>query len=162
MLRHQSRHVHATILQHLQVNLDNDGWVTPPINFGGPAVTLLDYQPMEAGETPAFNTVAVSLGDQNADLDAELGGGLTATAYTLFVDVYAEKAPIAIALSDDIKGYLTHEIIALRDFTSDPAGVATDAQIEFEDVIVEVLTSATTTVDKRSWRAVKATAVCYH
>jgi hypothetical protein len=56
---------------------------------------------------------------------------------------------------------LTSEVIPLRDFTTDPAGVVTDSQIEFEDVLVEQIPTATTTLDKRSWRAVKATAVCF-
>lgn len=161
-MRHRQRHVHASIVQFLRTNLDTDGWITPPVNFGGPSVIVLDYQPMEAGETPAYNTVAVSMGDENPDVAAELGGGLTRTEYTVFVDVVTEKVPVAVALADDIKAYLTDEIIPLRDFTTDTAGVVTTAQIEFESVLVEVIATATTTLDKRSWRAVKATAVCYH
>lgn len=160
-MRHRQRHVHATIVQYLKANLDNDGWITAPINFGTTPVTVLDYMPLEAGETPAFNTVSISMGDQNEDVPAELGGGLTLVEYTVFVDIYAINVPIGIAIAEDVKGYLTEEIIPVRDFTTTADGVVTDEQIEFESVVVEVIPGSGV-MDKRSWRAVKATAVCYY
>lgn len=161
-MRHRQRHVHATIVRHVRETLTSSGWVNDPVNFGSTAVTLLDYEPQQAGETPALNTVAVSIGDQGEDAAYELGGGLTVCPYVVFVDVYGESEPIGIAISEDIKEALNYEIVALRDFTTDAAGVETSGQIEFESVIVETIPTATTTLDKRSWRSVKATAVCYY
>jgi hypothetical protein len=160
-MRFRQRHLHATIVGHIRSALTTGGWLSEPVNFGTTPVTLLDYEPQQAGETPAFNTVAVSIGHQGADEDFELGGGLATCSYTVFVDIYGESEPIGVAIGDDIKDCLTNMVVALRDFTADPAGVEVEAQIEFEDVMVETLTSAASTLDKRSWRAVKATAVCF-
>lgn len=160
-MRHRQRHLHATVVRHIRTALTSGGWVDAPVNFGTTPVTVIDYEPQQAGETPALNTVAVSIGDQGADEEYELGGGISTCSYTLFVDIYGENEPIGVAIGDDIKDALTDTIIALRDFTTDAAGVDTEAQIEFEMVIVETVPTATSTLDKRSWRSVKATAVCF-
>jgi hypothetical protein len=159
-MRFRERHVHATIVKHVTDTLTTLGWVNPPINFGTTPVTFLDYQPLEAGQTPAFNTVAISMGDQSDNEEYELGG-LLACRYTVFIDVYGENAPIGISIAEDIKDALSGRVIGLLDFTSNAAGDATDAELEFQSVVVENIPTATTTIDKRTWRAVKATAVCY-
>ena len=161
-MRHRQRHLHATIVQYLSANLDYDGWITAPVNFGTTPVTIMDYQPLEAGETPPLNTVAISVGGQGDDEGQQLGGGLVACRYTLFIDVFAASEPIGVAIADDVKGYLVDEILPLRDFTNDAAGVVVDgSEIEFEHTMVEKIPSAASTLDKRTWRSVKTQAVCY-
>lgn len=160
-MRHRQRHLHYTILKHLREELTLLGWTSGDGNFGSPLVTFLDYEPIEAGKTPALNTVAVSMGDQGEDTAFEMGGGMYECRYTVFVDIYPANEPIGVALADDIKFAMVDEIIPLKVFTTDPNGVEVDAQIEFDDVMVEVIPSAASTLDKRSWRAVKATAVCF-
>jgi hypothetical protein len=160
-MRHRQRHLHATVLDHIRTELAVDGWLAAPVNFAATAVTLIDYEPQEAGETPAMNTVAVSIGDQGTDEVEELGGGISSCSYTVFVDVYGENEPIGVAISDDVKQGLVNQVIPLKDFTHSADGVETDAQVEFEMVLVEVIPSAASTLDKRSWRAVKATAVVF-
>lgn len=160
-IRHRQRHLHATIFRHIRLALDEDGWLQAPVNFGSVPVTLLDYEPQEAGETPAYNTVAVSIGHQGSDDAYELGGGVYECRYTVFIDVYPTKEPIGVAIADDIKAAINDRTIPLRVFTSNADGDEVDAVIEFEDVMVETIPSAASTLDKRSWRAVKATAVAY-
>lgn len=161
-MRHRQRHLHKTVVEHVRQTLLDTAWLGPgPINWGEPAVTLLEYEPQEAGETPARNTVAISIGNQNEDENEELGGGLHSCRYTLFIDIYPTRDPIGVAIADDIKFELVETIIPLLDFTTDPAGVPTPAQIEFETVVVEAIPTTSSTLDKRVWRAVKATAVCY-
>lgn len=160
-MRHRQRHVHKTILEHVRAELTEVGWFAEPAPFGGNRVLLLDYEPQRAGETPALNTVAVSIGEQGEDLAHELGGGVTRCDYVVFIDVYPTSEPIGVAIGDDIKQALVDRVIALRDYTADAAGAVTDAQIEFEHVIVEDIPTSTSTLDKRSWRSVKATACCY-
>lgn len=160
-MRHRERHVHETILQHVKAGLGDLGWFADPVPFGTVAVEVVGYQPLEAGETPSYNTVAVSMGDSTADLPFELGGGLSVCNYPFFVDVYGASEPIGVAIANDIKDALTDQIIGLRDYTTTSAGVPTDAQIEFDLVMTEKIPTATTTLDKRSWRSVKATAVLY-
>lgn len=159
-MRHRQRHVHHTIYRHVEAALAAGGWMsTPP--YGAEPVTMLDYEPLEAGHTPALNTVAVSIGHQGEDEDRELGGGLSSCDYTVFIDVFGENEPIGISIADDVKQALVGRTIRLRDYTTDAAGVETDAQIEFNFTVVEKIPTATTTIDKRTWRAVKTTAVCF-
>lgn len=160
-MRHRQRHVHKTILEYVRTGLTAYGWMTDPAPFGGPKVTLIDYEPISAGETPEFNTVAVSIGNQGEDKPFELGAGLYETRYAMFVDVFPTNEAVGVALAEDLKDLLSEEVITLRDWTHNPAGDLTTDQIEFEYVLVEVIPTATTTVDKRSWRSVKATACLY-
>lgn len=160
-MRHRQRHLHKTILEHVRTHLASVDWFDEAAPFGTVAVNLMDYEPQEAGETPPMNTVAVSIGDQGEDEPHELGGGLYRCEYVVFLDVYAASEPIGVAIADDIKDCLVDRIIPLRDYTTDAAGLVVDAQIEFEHVIVEHFPAATSTLDKRSWRSVKATACCY-
>lgn len=160
-IRHRQRQVHATIVRHLRLALDADGWLTPPINFGSNPVTLLDYEPQQAGETPAYNTVAVSIGSQGSDDPFELGGGIYECRYTVFIDVYPTKEPIGVAIADDIKAAISEQVIPLRVFTQNPDGEEIEAQIEFENILIETIPSTAGLLDKRSWRSVKATATCF-
>lgn len=160
-MRHQERHLHQTIVKHLQAALTNLDWFEDPAPFGAEPATLIGYQPLEAGETPAYNTVAVTMGDSTASEAFELGGGLYMRSYAVFVDVYGESEPVGAAIADDIRDSLTDHLIALKDFTYTSAGEVTDAQVEFESVMTERVPTATTTLDKRTWRSVKATAVVY-
>lgn len=159
-MRHRERHVHETIVQHVTAALEALGWFTDPAPFGTVPVEVIGYQPLEAGETPPRNTVAISMGDSTEDKPYELGGGLYVCTYPFFVDVYGSNEPIGVSIANDIKDALTEEIIPLRDYTTTSAGVVTDAQIEFELVTTEKIPT-TTTLDKRSWRSVKAMAVTY-
>lgn len=158
-MRHRQRHVHATIVGHVIDQMTALGWVNDPVNFATTPVTVLDYEPQQAGETPALNTVAVSIDHEGADEEYELGG-LETVEYTVFIDVYAENEPIGIAISTDIKDSIKHAALSVLDFTQTPAAV-TDSYMEFEHVIVETIPTATTTLDKRTWRSVKAMAVVY-
>lgn len=161
VLRHRQRHVHATIVAHVNEILTGFGWKSSPAPFRTTPVTVLDYEPQKAGITPQANTVAVSIDEEGEDVAFELGGGVYTCPYTTFIDIYPASEPVGIALAGDLKHELTEGIIPLRDFTSDPDGEVVDAQIEFEHTLVEIPPIATTSVDKRNWRVVKTTAVCY-
>lgn len=160
-MRHRQRHVHKTILEYLRAQLDDGDWFGDPAPYGATPVTLIDYEPQEAGHTPELNTVAVSMGYQGEDLPEEMGGGLHRCEYAVFFDVYGESEPIAVSIADDIKQAINGNIISLLNYTTEAEGEATDAQIEFEDIEVDKPPVATTTLDKRSWRVVKATACVY-
>jgi hypothetical protein len=158
-MRHQQRHVHATIVKHVTDQLTSLGWVNDPVNFGTTPVTVLDYEPQQAGETPEINTVAISIGHEGEDEAYELGG-LSQVEYVLFIDVYPENESIGIALAADIKDSIKYAGLQVLDFSQSPPAT-TDAYLEFEMVLVEVVPTATTTLDKRSWRSVKATVCCF-
>lgn len=159
-LRFRQRHVHRTIRDYVQSGLTNLGWVDEPVNFGTTPVTFIDVQPEEAGISIAPNTVALTLGDEPADRDEELGAGLRSCAYTVFVDVYGADAPTAISIASDVRDLLRDQIIALADYTTDVNGATTASTIEFETVIIEK--PATVVLDNRHWRVVKATATLYY
>jgi hypothetical protein len=160
-MRFRSRHVHETLKQYVTDTLTSQGWVSAPVNFGTTPVTVLGHMPLEAGETPAPNTVAVSLGDESKQEDEELGAGLQSVRYVFFVDVWGATEGVGESIAQDVKDAFVNKVLTLRDFTSDADGTATTDQLEFEMVVVEKIASATTTVDKRTWRSVKGTAVCY-
>jgi hypothetical protein len=159
-LRFRQRHVHETCLHYIRTALDDLGWRTPPINFGTRPVTLLEYQPEEAGAQVVPNTVAVTMGDEPEDVDEELGAGLQSCDYTLFVDVYGANAPVASSIASDLKAALKNRLIPMRDYSTEDAGVATQHTIEFNTVMIDRPTP-TGGVDKRYWRVVKATATLY-
>ncbi len=161
-MRHRERHVLQTIVDHLRGVLTGGGWMDEPGLFGGPVVTLVDVQPVEAGVTPDPNTVAVTFGDQGEDLPEEMGDGLMTTSFTLFVDIFPTDASVGRALAGDIKDGLTDQVIPVRDYSALSAGEVTDEQIEFEHVLVETIPTGATLLDKRTWRVVKAMAVTYH
>lgn len=160
-MRFRPRHVHQTVVEALTVELTARGWVNSPVNFGAVPITIVDYQPIEAGENIAVNTVAISMGDETATDPFELGAGLREVSWPVFVDVYPTSESLGLSVADDVKSYLTDLQLPLRDFTTNSNGTPTSEWLEFEDVMVEKLTS-NSTIDKRIWRSVKSTVTCYH
>lgn len=156
-MRHRERHVHKTLFEHVRTTLEDTGWLSDPVNFGAHPITLIDFEPLEAGQQIAPNTVAVSMGDQGKAVEAELGA-LRMLPFTLFVDVHAENESIGTALADDIRDALEDLFLPLHDWA---AGQDTEETIELESVVVEKIAS-TVTADRRTWRAVKAMAYLYY
>lgn len=160
-LRFRIRHVHKTIADHIEAQMALLGWVTPPVNFDTTPMTFLEFQPDEAGKTIAPNTVAITLGDEGAAEDMEMGDGLREVAYPLFIDIYGANQSIAASIASDIKTLVEDTYLKVRDFTTNPAGVETQEQIELDkdDVTVERPAAATGATDsRRYWRVVKTTA----
>lgn len=161
-LRFRQRHVHQTLVDHIKATLIATGWVSAPVNFATTPVTVIDFQPQVGGVTVAPNTVAVTLGSEDEDLDEELGAGLISCEHMLFVDIYGADGATATSIAADLKDGLKHRIVPLRDYTTNPAGVLVPgAQLEMDGVLIETPAVATTNVDKRFWRVVKATATLY-
>lgn len=160
-LRFRIRHVHKTIADYLEQGLADLGWVAPPINFGSVPITFLEFQPDEAGKTIAANTVAITLGDEPASQDQELGDGLRAIEFPVFVDVYGANQSIAASIASDIKDLLEDVYMQVRDFTTDPAGVETSEYLELDkdDLSIEKPAAAAGVSDfRRYWRVVKTIA----
>lgn len=160
-MRFRPRHVHQTVIDAVTAELTARGWVNTPVNFGTAPITVVDYQPIEAGEQIADNTVAISIGDETATDPFELGAGLRETSWPVFVDIYAVSESLGLSVADDVKAYLTDREMALLDYTANVNGTPTTDWLEFEHVMVEKLTS-NSNIDKRTWRSVKATVTCYH
>jgi hypothetical protein len=76
------------------------------------------------------------------------------------VDVYGEDGSTATSIACDIKDLLKNQIVPLYNHTATPA-VITDDSIELEDVMISTPSLATSNVDKRFWRVVKAMAILY-
>lgn len=160
-MRFRQRHVHQTLVDYVKAQLVAKGWVSGPINFGATPVTFLTAVPEFGGTTIAKNTVAISMGDEPEDQDEELGGGLISCDFVLFVDVFGEDAAIAVSIASDVKDSLKHLVLPVRDYTSNPTGDVTTAALELDNVVIETPPVATSNVDKRFWRVVKAMAVYY-
>lgn len=155
ILRHQTRHVHKTICEHVRTSLDTLGWFDNP-PFGATPVTFMEIQPEENGMAPEPNTVAVTLGDETPIIEAEMGAGLVEQTVDLFIDVYGEDLSTSVALSSDVRDALTWLETPLLDYTSDPDGTDSGAMLCFDDVFVDTPPAAVGRVDKRAWRVVNA------
>jgi hypothetical protein len=134
------------------------GWVNAPVNFATTPMTFLEFQPDEAGIAIAPNTVAITLGDEGAAEDEEMGDGLRELVYPLFVDCYGASQSIAVSIASDIKTLLEDRYMVVRNFTTNPLGVATTEQIELDkdDVSVERPSASLGASDlRRYWRVVK-------
>ena len=154
-MRHRTRHLHETLVQHITTRLTELGWITPPINYGTTAVQVQTIEPFGEGAVqPDGNLVAVTLGDSAEDTDEELGGALIAGHYVLYVDVVGDSIPLSVAIADDLRLALKNHRIPLKDYTTSPTGVDHPGGfIEFDSVDVDVPPAASS-VDKRTWRVV--------
>ena len=113
-LRHAPRHVHRTVFDHVEAQLASLNWTNAAATpFGAPAVTLVDTpivdgdqirQQAEAGK------VFVTLGDEPAPSEEELGGPLHSQEYVIFFDVFMVAHGHAVSLASDIRDILLGRI----------------------------------------------------
>ena len=165
-IRFRSRHLHATLVEHLRVQLDQRGWITPPINFDEDPATVLDYQPDERGVAINANTVAISLGDFEADEDEELGarfpGGLRSASYPVFIDVYMAKQALSVSICDDIRDIYQDLTVPLVDQLTGTQ--VPGAMIEIAAIIGPERPPAATGAEnfRRYWRVMRMAADLYY
>ena len=159
------RHAHETVVQFVVQQLTVNGWVEVPTNFGVTPVHFEEIQPEEAGKDLTPNTVSITLGDVPEQRLEQLGGGLYSLAIPIFVDIYGEKANVAVSIADDVRRLLTDRAIPIFDFTHPDNPVPkVGAYIEFEQVVGPRKPAAAAEASaelRRNWRVVKATAVSY-
>ncbi len=155
-MRFRQRHAHESMYNYVKGVLAATGWTgsTPPL--GAPAMTVLDYEPQEAGEIPPIQSVCISFGDQKSIGTFDLGGGLYEVHYPVFIDIYPENESIGISIGEDISDALIENYLHLIDYTGSTP-VDTGNVMEITDVqVCPIPTSGK--MDKRSWRVVKAMA----
>lgn len=155
-MRFRERHVHQTMVDYVTDVLTDAGWLaaTPPL--GAPALTILDYEPQQAGEIPPIHSVCVSIGDQGPGRAFDLGGDLLYAKYAVFIDIYPESESIGKAIASDIYDSLVETYVALNDYTNSPPSPNGEA-LEMSHVVVQSIPTTGTKIDSRSWRVVKAT-----
>lgn len=157
-MRFRPRHVHQTVVQFVETQLDDLGWVTPPINFGTTTVVVDSAEP-DFGQTtlPDGNLVGISMGDEPPNWEEELGGAVESVNFVVFLDVIGATESVAVSIAADLKELLRNKVLTLQDFTlSVDSPSPTTHFIEFESVMVETPTA--TVMDRRRWRVVKVTA----
>jgi len=164
-MRHRTRHIHKTLCDVVLAGLTKDGWITDPlglagINYGATAVTFMEIQPEEAGLEIQPNTVAVTLGNQAPMQEAELGGGLYASEYVFYVDVYGESWSVTASLCDDIRTYVEPLRMQANDYTTGTAVASTDHFIEIDEV-QEDDPPAAGAGDRRYWRVLSGVLTVY-
>lgn len=161
-LRHSTRHVHQTVIDLLTAHLDALYWTEPGfVPFGADAVAIMDGFPNEWDETSVLGPglVVITLGDEDAAREEEVGGPLTSIEIPFFVDCFMDTDSVALALSLDVRDFFTGRMIntkTLQDVTNynlSDKPVATGYQMEFEDV--------TRSRVKNKWHVVKVSAVLY-
>lgn len=163
-VRGQAAYAEETVRRALTDQLTALDWfATDPstLPYGATtAVTLIDYLP--AKETAvADNTVAMTSGDEDDDVDQELGaasGGLFMTTRVYFLDIFGESQGIALRIADDIKAILTGKLPGTNRYVPvlDPVNGGTLAGhlLEFTNV---TRTKPVSADYKRNWQVVKAT-----
>jgi len=163
-LRFRIRHVHKTIADYLEAELKRLGWVDEPVNFATVPMTFLEFAPDEAGKQIAANTVAITLGEEPAALDEELGDGLRSIEFPVYVDVYGANQSIAASIASDVKHLLEDKYMPVLDFTASAAGTPTHERIELDkdDVKVEKPPTVAAQDFRRYWRVVTTTARVFY
>lgn len=164
-LRHASRHVHHSVANYLQDQLDELGWSDPEVTpFGATPATLI-RTPAIVGESldkkVTAGTVAITLGDEYGPDHEEMGGPLHAQEYPLFIDIFQSTSAEALALASDIRDVFLGRLPGTQrwlDVTNQVNDrVVPGWKLEFEDV--ERVQPET--VMPLRWQVVKVTAVAY-
>lgn len=163
-LRFRYRMVHKTVADYVEAELADLGWVNDPVNFGTTPLTLVEFQPDEAGKVVAVNTVAITLGDEPPAEDEELGDGIRSISFPVFVDIYGANQAIALSIASDVKTLFEDVAMPVTDFSTVVPGPSEEyLQFDKDDVEVERPTAALGATDfKRYWRVVKALAVVHY
>lgn len=158
-LRHSTRHLHKTIFDYLNTQLTALGWTVPgDVPFGAPAVIMQDELPEEwAGDSVLMpGTVAVTLGDEDAAQNQELGGPLALIDVPFFIDVFMDTPGTTKALALDIRDIFcgrlpgSSRFLNVTNYNNFPATVAAGYTVEIDDVTRESV--------RRNWEIVKITA----
>lgn len=131
-LRHRSRHMIGTVRSQLVTGLTTTGWITPPINFGAAAVTIIDHVPADRINQIAPSTVAISLGESPGDNEEELGG-LMGAFYPVFIDSWMDTESYGIAFCDDVRDIFQFQAFNLVDQTT--GAPAAGWMVEVEEVL---------------------------
>lgn len=127
--RHAVRHLQTGVEDRVHAILDAGNWLSAPTAFNARPVLLVRRR-LEDKDVVSGNTVAVLFGDETADLEAELGGGLRQFRLICWVDIIATSDAILMALSADLKDGLTGRNPAFSpwlpvlDYTTTRDGVA--------------------------------------
>lgn len=113
-LRHAPRHVHRTVFDHIEAQLASLGWsVEATTPFGAPPVTMIDAPVVDGDQIrkqAKAGTVFVTLGDEPAPSEEELGGPLHSQEFVIFLDVFMDAHSHAVALASDIRDILLGRI----------------------------------------------------
>lgn len=165
-LRHASRHVHHTVANYLQAQLDDLHWTDPHATpFGAATVTMIRTPAVLADghleKKVTAGTVAITLGDEYRPMEEELGGPLFSQEYPLFIDVFQTTHSSALALAGDIRDILLGRLPGtkrwLEVINQINAQVVPGWRLELEDI---ERVAPETTLPLR-WQVVKCTAVAY-
>lgn len=165
-MRHLSRHLQATLENHVEAWLTGLGWLDP-VNtpLGALPVTFQRKRPDEhLLQSVQPNLVTVSFGSQTDDAEEELGAGLVSQEHVVFVDIYAENEGIGLALAEDIRDLLVgrppgvSRYVPLMDQRVNPPTPVLGYQIELDEVVREPSLRQLANI---SWQVVSCTAWIY-
>jgi hypothetical protein len=166
-VRHALRHIEMSTKDAIAANLVGLGWndsTDSPFNARVQVTTAATGLPTLTGSAPSgltnptTPTVQVSVMGQNPDDEIEIGGSNIETRYDIFVSVFAEP-PVALALVDDILGYLAGRTVApVIPFTD----YAADAPVDDETLELEDVSAGRANPDRRDWLLITGTIVRNH
>lgn len=150
MIRHSTRHIHATILKRVEDQLEALGWMDPSRTpFGADPVTeVRGTMPNEWEQVAKLKpgTVAVTLGQEFDAEPAEIGGPLATQEIPFFIDAImrreSEAQSVLLDVRDLLKGRFAGlpAVVPVLDFTSQTPTPVDGWMVSFEDIEVEMST----------------------
>ncbi len=165
-LRHAARHVHYTVANYVQAQLDALNWTDPDLTpFGAEPVRIIKTPAVLGGTTLADDitagVVAITLGDEYGPDHEEMGGPLHSQEYPIFIDIFQDSHGAALALASDIRDILLGRLPGTQRWldvvNQTNAQVVPGWKLELEDID----RVSPETVMPLRWQVVKATAVAY-
>lgn len=103
-IRFLERHLLATVTDYMTSYLTNAGWVSDPVNFDAPPLTIINVHPdADVDVQVAPQTLAVTLGDSPEEGLSQLGGGLYEIDVPVFFDIYSTDSSTVMALAADVR-----------------------------------------------------------
>lgn len=110
-LRHAGRHVHHTAVNYLRAQLDDLGWTSDDVTvrpFGAASTKVVLWTTpaiLEEGlaEKVESGVLALTLGNEPASEQLEMGGPLSEQDYPLFADCFQPTEELTLALATDVR-----------------------------------------------------------
>lgn len=159
-MRWRQRMVQQTLVDYVTERLAALNWMGDSLVFGmAEDLQIIEVEPDEVEEIPA-NVLALYIPDQTRDSEQQMGGGLYAIPYTVFVDMRCEWVSMTVSLAEDVKQVLHRLAMRVNDYADDEAGLPSNELMEVEVEAIErpdqVMRSSEL---RRTWRVLTAVAI---
>jgi hypothetical protein len=126
MLRFAVRHVFQTVYDFTVDNMVALGWTDAGSPFDAMPTRYQQFPIVGSKDDTRLepNMVAISIGMEEAPVDAEMGGSMRYQNVPLFAEVYGENTAVALSIASDLRdiwqGRRGGLVLPVLDYTNDP------------------------------------------